>query len=285
MKIIKVINNNVVYARDKGNEHVIVMGKGIGFCGKAGDLIPTDKMEKVIRMDNQNSIDTLKNQLEGLPEEHFKISSDIVEYATQHLGKELNKNVFITLTDHISFAIQRYQKELMFPNPLLWEIRKFYFHEFEIGEYAIDLIKIRLGIEFSDDEAAFIAMHIVCAEYNSDMHEMMDTTKLVSGVVKIVQEYLDMALDEDSFRLERFVTHLRFLAHRIIEGGQWQQDDNADRDFGQIVRTVYADDYNCSLKVADFIEEHYRHNMSAMEMSYLTVHIRNLRSEKLKEIE
>ncbi len=281
MKIVKIINNNVVYARDKNNEHVIVMGKGIGFNGRHGDVIDPEKIEKVIRMDSQNSMDRLISQLEELPEEHFKLSSDIVEYAAQYLGKELNKNVLVTLTDHISFAIQRYQKGLMFPNALKWEIKKFYSREFAIGEYAVGLIARRLGIEFSEDEAAFIAMHIVCAEYNSDMPDLMDATKLVSGVLKIVQEYLGGSLDEESFRLERFITHLRFLGRRIIEGGEWKELDRADRDFGKVVRKMYREDYRCSQRVAEFIEKNYSHKMSEMELSYLTIHIRNLRSDSL----
>nr|WP_319489994.1 PRD domain-containing protein [uncultured Caproiciproducens sp.] len=281
MKIVKIINNNVVYARDKGNEHVIVMGRGIGFSGKHGDVIAPEKIEKVIRMDSQNSMDRLISQLVELPEEHFKLSSDIVEYAVQQLGKELNKNVLVTLTDHISFAIQRYQKGLMFPNALKWEIKKFYPHEFAIGEYAVVLILRRLETEFSDDEAAFIAMHIVCAEYNSDMPDMMDATKLVSGVLKIVQEYLGGSLDEESFRMERFITHLRFLARRIIEGGEWKELDRADRDFGKVIRKMYPADYQFSQKIADFIEKNYSHKMSEMELSYLSIHIKNLRSGSL----
>ncbi|HCC02666.1 MAG TPA: transcription antiterminator BglG [Ruminococcaceae bacterium] len=282
MKIIKIINNNVVYARDKGNEHVIVMGKGTGFSGSKGDLIPEEKIEKIIRMDNESSLRKLKEQIEELPEEHFKISTDIVEYASQHLEKQLNKNVLITLTDHISFAIQRYQNGIIFPNKLLWEIKSFYPKEFEIGEYAVNLIKQSLQIEFSSDEAAFIAMHITCAEYYSDMHQMMDTTKFVSGAIKIVTDYFNIHLNETSLRFERFVAHLRYLARCIFENSQWENEDDNDNHFSDTVSLMFPKDYECSLKISAFIEKEYGHKMSDMEISYLAIHIKNLRSGGLE---
>ena len=45
MKIIKRINNNVVLSKEDEVE-VILMGKGIGFQTKPGDLIPAERIEK-----------------------------------------------------------------------------------------------------------------------------------------------------------------------------------------------------------------------------------------------
>lgn len=39
MKVTKVINNNVVCAYNANNKEVVIMGKGIGFKVKEGDLV------------------------------------------------------------------------------------------------------------------------------------------------------------------------------------------------------------------------------------------------------
>ena len=49
MKIIKVINNNVVSALDKDAEEVVIMGKGIGFHAKPGQIVNEEQIEKRIR--------------------------------------------------------------------------------------------------------------------------------------------------------------------------------------------------------------------------------------------
>lgn len=46
MKIIKVINNNVVSALDDDGEEIIVMGKGIGYGKKPGTLVDESRIEK-----------------------------------------------------------------------------------------------------------------------------------------------------------------------------------------------------------------------------------------------
>ena len=46
----------------------------------------------------------------------------------------------------------------------LWEIKRFYNHEFLIGKEALTIIKKRLDIMLSEDEAASIALHIVNAQ-------------------------------------------------------------------------------------------------------------------------
>lgn len=46
MKIIKVINNNVVSALDKDAEEVVIMGKGIGFHAKPGQIVNEEQIEK-----------------------------------------------------------------------------------------------------------------------------------------------------------------------------------------------------------------------------------------------
>ena len=52
MKIIKVINNNVVSALDKDAEKVVIMGKGIGFHAKPGQIVNEEQIEKTFRLED-----------------------------------------------------------------------------------------------------------------------------------------------------------------------------------------------------------------------------------------
>ncbi len=274
MKIDKIIINNIVSAIEADGKEVVIMGRGLGFGMKPGKEIPEGKIEKVFRLDSQNSTDKFKELLANLPLEHIQASTEIINYAKSVLNRRLNQSIYITLTDHINFAIERFKEKMMFTNPLLNEIKTFYKEEYLIGEYAVALIERRIGITLPVDEAGFIALHIVNAEYNTAMRDTIDITTLIQNVVKIVKEYFSMDLDETSLNYQRFVTHLRFLAQRII-GGEMLNSDNPE--FNQLISQMYPEEYACSLKLKDYIQVTYHHDVTEEETAYLAVHIKRIR--------
>ncbi len=225
MKISRIINNNVVSTCDEEGREVIVMGRGVGFKAKEGSTIDEDKIEKVFRLDSQNTMDKFKELLVNLPMEHVQISAEIISYAKEVLNRPINPNVYITLTDHINFALERFKQKMMFSNPLIREVRSFYHAEYLIGEYAIAMIDRDLGIKLPVDEAASIALHIVNAEYDAPMGDTIKITNLIQQVSEVVEEYFNIKLDEQSLSYERFITHLRFLAQRVFTGEHMELDN------------------------------------------------------------
>lgn len=274
MKIDKIINNNIVSAIEADGKEVVIMGRGLGFGMKPGKEIPEGKIEKVFRLDSQNSTDKFKESLANLPLEHIQASTEIINYAKSVLNRRLNQSIYITLTDHINFAIERFKERMVFTNPLLNEIKTFYKEEYLVGEYAVALIERRIGIKLPVDEAGFIALHIVNAEYNTVMRDTIDITNLIQNVVKIVKEYFSMDLDETSLNYQRFVTHLRFLAQRII-GGEMLNSENPE--FNQLISQMYPEEYACDLKLKDYIQVTYHHDVTEEETAYLAVHIKRIR--------
>ena len=273
MKIKKVINNNVVSALDSDSCEVIVMGRGVGFQARPGMDIPPDRIQKIFKMDGKNSSDRLQELLKDIPMEHFQLCSDIIEYAKAKIGKKLNKNIYITLTDHVNFAIERYRQGMNFSNPLLHEVKLFYKNEFAVGEYALSLINERVGALLPADEAASIALHIVNAEYNTQMSEAIHITKCIPEILDIVEEYFNIRLDKESLHYERFVTHLKFLTQRIVKK---ELLDNKDKEFEEAIERLYPREFKCAREVKGYIEEHFEYQITEEELAYLTVHIRRV---------
>lgn len=273
MKIVKAFNNNVISAKDDNGRELVIMGKGIGFKVKENDSVSEDLIEKVFFMDNQNSVDKFKELLSNLPMEHFKVSNDIITYAKENLNKKLNQNIYITLTDHINFAIERFEQGMMFQNPLLWEVQSIYQQEYAIGEYAIELIKKDLQVAFPKDEAASIALHLVNAEYDTAMSEAMNITKMIPAILTLVKNYFSVEIDERSLYYERFVTHLKFLAQRIIKQELF---NSKDVDLNEMIMNMYPDEFKCSRSIGKYIEENFNYMITEEELAYLTVHIRRV---------
>ena len=125
-----------------------------------------------------------------MPIEHVQIANEIISFAKVSLGKKLNDNIFLTLTDHISYAIERYNNGIPIKNALLWEIKRFYNHEFLIGKESLNMIKNKLGIDLPEDEAGFIALHIVNAELDmAQVSQVSEMTKIIQNITNIVRLY------------------------------------------------------------------------------------------------
>ncbi|MEG2087956.1 MAG: PRD domain-containing protein [Angelakisella sp.] len=279
MRIIKAINNNVVSATDEDGQEIIVTGKGIGFRAISGDLIPQRDVEKVFRMDSQNQIDQLKDLFASLPMQHMRLSDKIITYAKEKLGMYLNQSIYITLTDHINFAVRRQTQGIPFSNPLLMEVRRFYPQEYIIGQYALEQIERELGIVMPADEAASIALHIVNAEYDSPtMNATLNMTRLIQAILELVKSFPAFTFDDTSIDYERFVTHLKYLVQRIYRGDNTQR---SDKEFVAAIANIYPTECCYSVRLAEFVEEKTKHHLSAEEKAYLAVHLRRIsRSEQ-----
>lgn len=280
MIIKKVINNNVVSAVDDKGREIIAMGRGLGFKAKEGDSLEDGRVEKIFRLESQNTMDQFKELLVGLPMEHIQISAEIIAYAKSVLEKPLNPNIYITLTDHINFALKRYEQKMMFTNPLIREVRSFYHEEYLIGEYTVAMIERKLGIRLPADEAASVALHIVNAEYNGPMRDTIRITNLIQQVMDVVREYFQIEIDETSLNYERFITHLRFLAQRVFAGEHLELDN---LEFQEVIDRLYPEEYACSQKIQALIKYQYGHQVVEEEVAFLALHIGRIRNQQDKE--
>lgn len=270
MKIEKVLNNNVAVTRnDKGRE-MIVMGRGLAFKGKIGDEIDDQKIDKTFTISDQGTSDKFQQLLASIPMSHMLLSERVINYAKIKLGKKMNDSIYVTLTDHISTAILRYQEGIILHNPLRWDIQRFYKDEYEIGMKANQVVKEETGVEFLEDEAAFIAMHFVNAQLGEQISNVYDITYIMQEVCAIVKNYFHMEFDEDSLDYFRFITHLKFFAQRLL-GGTHYEDDNED--LLEVIKYKYQSAFQCTEEIAAFVAKKYSYPLSSEELLYLTVHI------------
>ena len=269
----KVINNNIISAYEKSGAEVIVMGRGIGFKKKQGEVVPADQISKIFRIKSRTLAEQFKELLANMPLERVRISDEIISHAKDHLKLKLNQSIYVTLTDHINFAIERVSQGIEPQNALLWEIKRFYPQEFQLGIYALELIQDRLGILLPEDEAGFIALHFVNAEYGTDIRDAVKFPDQMQAIVDIVEHDLGILLDESSLHYERFVTHIKFLIQRIYRKELLSSED---RELSLMMQRKYPREYECSVKVAEYIMQATGSRLSEEEIMYLSVHIRRV---------
>jgi len=270
MKIIKILNNNVaVTINDKGHE-TIVMGNGIVFKRKVGDELDPAKVDKTFTLLDKNVSSKFQELLTDIPMEHILLVEQIINYAKIKLGKKLNDNIYVTLPDHISGAIQRYREGSILKNPLLWDVRRFYKDEFEVGLKANQVVEKETGVRFLEDEAAFIALHFINAEINGEISSTYELIRIMQEIADIVRNYFSIVFDENSLYYYRFITHLKFFAQRILNNTHYDDDNEELLD---AIKVKHKKAFQCVQKVRAFVLKKYKYDLSNEEMLYLTVHI------------
>lgn len=273
MKIAKVYNNNVISAFNEKNEELVVMGRGLAFQKKPGDSIDEDKIEKIFALKNNDMSEKFKTLLYEVPIEYMEVTEDIIKIAKSRLGRNLNDSIYISLTDHIHFAVERNEKGYDIKNALLWEIKRFYKQEFIIGMEALKIIQEKLGVLLPEDEASFIAMHIVNAELNQEMPNVANITKVMQDILNIVKYHFKMDFDEESLNYFRFITHLKFFAQRLYSKTYIEDDDPF---LFETVREKHKAAFECTEKINEYIENQFDYSLTNNEKLYLIIHIQRV---------
>lgn len=269
MQIIKVINNNVISSEDDKGKEIIVMGKGIGFGKKAGEEIDETKIEKVFSLPDESTSQFMQ-VVKDMPYEYIRTAELVIAYARETLGYHLSKNIYVTLTDHLGYAIERKRQGIVVANELSWEMKKFYNAEFQVGLKALDIVKQELDVELPEDEAGFIAMHLVNAQMGGQMNQSRNMPAMIKDILNIVRYTFQVELDEKSLSYERFVTHLRFFVERVISR---EDSERNDEEFDQLIADRFPRSYECAQKIKSYMKKKLDYEVSDVEISYLAVHI------------
>lgn len=274
MRIDKIINNNVISAQNNQGVELVAMGKGIGFGRRPGDEIADDAVEKIFILDKMDDKEQFKELLASLPLEYIRLSMDIIAYAKESVGLALSQNVYLALTDHISFALERYRRGMNFNNALYDEVRLFYPVEYSVGRYALELIEERAGCRLPEDEAASIAMHLINGEFNSAMSKTSVMIKMMREMVEIIERQIPIP-EGRTYPRERLIADLKQLANRLVseEPMSGRKDDLLYR----FVRENYQQEYQIIDEVSEYIEREYQCVMTEEEKNYLVLNIKRMR--------
>ena len=277
MRIKKLINNNILCVVDKKGNELIVTGRGIGFQRHRGEFVDPALVERTYRMEEKAEQKQLRELVEKIPIEHLALTEALIEHIKTQIPQKLNQSLLITLADHISFAIARKAQGVEFSNPLKGSIMCYYPTEYHLGQHCLKVVREQLGVALQEDEAAFIALHIVNAELNTNMSEMYDITNLIEGALSVVEYFYQRKFDRESLDFNRFVVHLRYFAQRLFQG-KMMEDNQGEHDvmFRQLIMKNCKEHYKCAQCIGDYVKNTYQKTLSEEELTYLTIHLKRI---------
>lgn len=154
-----------------------------------------------------------------------------------------------------------------------WEVRKLFPQQYQIAKEVVQLMEKRTGLTFGSSEAVYLTYHLVNTETDeTDLQDTMRITKIIHAIVDIVQYQFGIQLDQDSFNVDRFVTHLRRFIIRHMKRIT-DEDDELDPGSLALMQAKYTDAYATVEKIATYLDKTENWQLTSDDKLYLTLHI------------
>ncbi|OOE00557.1 PtsGHI operon antiterminator [Anoxybacillus kestanbolensis] len=271
-RIEKVLNNNVLIASHPTYDEVVLIGKGIGFGKKKGDVIEQKGVEKWFILKNEREQEQYKKLLPHVDEEFIGLMNDIIHHIRTRTNSSLNEHIHVALTDHILFAIKRLEQGMDIKNPFLVETKSLYPLEYDVATEVVNMLNERLHIQLPEGEIGFIALHIHSALTNHQLSEVNQHSQLISRLVSVVEEQLNIRIDRESIHYLRFVRHLRYAIERVKKGEKIEEP----KKLSNILKETYPLCYNLSWKLIKIMQQTLQLPVDEAEAVYLTLHLQRL---------
>ncbi|PPH40592.1 transcription antiterminator BglG [Rathayibacter sp. AY1E4] len=265
----KVLNSSVVLVVDERGVERVLLGRGIGFGAKAGEAIEPSSVDQVFVALDDSDQRNLVELLAQIPPEFVELTRAVVADAEEQ-GLKLDPHVYLALTDHLHFAVERQRRGLSVANRLAWEMRTVYPVQYAVGERAVERMRERLDVELPADEAANVAFHLANAELGKVGIDSLRIVQLIRSVTAIIQHSSGAALDRDDLRSARFVTHLQYFAERFFSGGLLESEDDF---LFTSLSARYPRAIASAERVRSFVAAEYQAALSNEEVAFLALHI------------
>ena len=252
MKVIKKINNNVALCLDGNQRELIAFGKGIGFKPIPYELTDLSVIERTY----YGISPEYQGLLKEIPKEIFDVSGMLVDLAANSIDADFNRNLVITLADHINFAIDRYKKNIHIKPPYVGNLAYLHEAEYKVATQAVACINQRFGVRLPKEEAAAIALHLINAENSvAPKADFLDASTMISDVLGLIEKRENI---------------MEYLLARIRNNETLE--NNNDKLFNNL-KQEYRETYLCAEDVRTYLQQKTGKNLGSEEMSYLMLHI------------
>ena len=216
--------------------------------------------------------------LNEIPIKYFDCVDKILENNNERIGKKnVPASLYMSLTDHIYFLIERISQNKYFPNQFGWEIQRYYPNEYVMALNSIKTIEKYFNINIPEEEAGNLALHFM--SFNSTFNTIEEKTRelqIVQDIVSIVNYELKNKLNTFTLSYDRFLVHLKFFAQRIFSKEE-KEENNFLYDY---VQDLMMDSFNIAKIIEKYLNENYSVEISKSQLAYLTVHIQRLKEEE-----
>ena len=276
-RILNPMNNNVSLVRNSKGEELIVVGKGISFGKKKGDLISENQVEKVFRMKTEESRENFMTLLKDVPLDFITVTYEIIDNLSKKYLYPVQEYLYVTLTDHIYCSYQAINQG-RYKDSNLPDISTKYPTAFQIANEAFEIYRQKLTENLPEDEIIRIAYHFINAEGVNEVEvvESIDKRKeILKSVENVLRSYgIQRTPDNNNF-YDRFMIHLNYFLDYL---DRTRDDNQSLLDMEEHIKTTYPKAFEIGSNIYEVIAQETGVDLYKSERVYLVLHIQRLLS-------
>ncbi|MFI5985291.1 PRD domain-containing protein [Streptomyces sp. NPDC051555] len=277
MKALRVLNNNVVLARDEQGQEVILTGRGIGFNCRQGQIVDPALIVRVFVPADGRDPDHLAEVLTLIGEEVLRA----VVIALSEVGIEGREStrptLAIAVADHVAGALDRAARGIVVEYPLQAEAQTLYAAEYAQAQRLLAAINERVDPQLAPSEATALTLHLVNAGFASgDLSFTYTMTGVIQQMLAVVRERYGLEVPQESMSAARFITHVRYLFVRVQQHRQLKGHEST---IGKGIRQHYPEATHTAQQLATIVELRLGQQLSEDEVSYLALHVARMTAE------
>lgn len=270
-RITKPLNHNAVlaFSVDDGREYLVV-GRGVGFGRKpgerVGDFDRDGDVQRYVLSKDVGDRGSAREVVERIDPRVLDAAEGIYEEARSTFGS-LDPNMLLPLADHLAFAVERVRGGHGVVNPLTEDIRALFPREFGIAAHGVARLGEALGLCLGDDESGLVALHVHAALDATHVSQAMTVAQITHSCIEAVERISGAPVDASSMDSNRLMTHVKYMAARILRGERLTIDVN------DTIRSSAPESYAIAVQVCTEVERAFGKPVSELEAGYLAMHI------------
>lgn len=275
-RIVQALNNNVALVKNENEEQAVVMGLGITFQKKKGDVVAQNKIEKIFQLKSNESKENLLTLLKDVPLDFITVTYDIIDSLTNIYQYPVQEYLYVTLTDHIYFSYQSLLKGT-YQNSKLPDISSEYPLEYQMARKALEVLRQRILEDFPEDEVFRIALHFINAKGENQVLTASQEN-LSKNLNRLIEQELQKhgirRTKENSNFYDRFMIHQTYFIERIERS---QLDSNPSlENLETYIKEQHPEAYRIGSDIYDLIAKETGTDLSKTEKVYIVLHIQRL---------
>lgn len=274
-RIVQALNNNVALVKNKYGEQAVVMGLGITYKKSKGDLIVSDKIEKVFSLKSSESKENFLTLLKDVPLDFITVTYDVIDSLSSKYHYPVQEYLYVTLTDHI-YCSYKAILDNTYQKSDIRQLSQEYQEEYQMATEALAIFRSKLLADFPDDEIGKIALHFINAKSLKvdDKKLKVRTAKTILEQVQKILEQYDIKRTKTNVNFyDRLMVHLTYF----IEYLDRSRDDNLSLlEMEDQIKQTYPKAYQIADEIYRIITTETGIDNYRSERFYIALHIQRL---------
>ena len=271
MKILRVLNNNVVLSRDASGREVILTGRGLGFQNRPGQEVDPRAVVRTFVPTDGRDPDNLATVLAALDQDAVRAVVLAISETQLEPAESTQPTLAIAVADHMAQALKRERDGTRIDYPLRAEVQTLYREEYDKAARLLAAINHHIDPPLPPTEATALALHLVNAGFSSgDLSFTYTMTGVIQQMLTVISERYGIPAERDSISGARFITHVRYLFVRVHQHRQLTRQDSV---IGESIRTAYPEATRTARQLATIVELRLGTALTEDEVSYLALHV------------